>query len=254
MSKTFYKRFFFVTALISTLCSTLIFATELANRAYVLVYNGRVADADGVKKVAQMAKEKGYDVKFISNLNRLPEMLTGAVCFIIGGTVGDTGELLESISDSREALMNFIKKGGRYLGICGGAYIASKGSQWPDGYEVGLGLVDCESFEYDPKYSDAQIISIEWRGSNRTIYYLNGPAFAKNKIPANSTVLAYYTNANKDVAAFSTILGKGRIVLCGPHPEADETWLIDDPRPLYASKWRATWDIFSGLFDTLFVK
>jgi glutamine amidotransferase-like uncharacterized protein len=143
-----------------------------------------------------------------------------------------------------------IENGGRYLGICGGAYVGSKGSQWSDGYETGMGLVDIESFAFSQN-TDPQILPISWSGTQRTIYYQYGPAFHENDIPANSQVLAYYTDAAHSVAAFAANVGSGKVLLCGPHPEADSTWLIDDPEPLNAETWTDTRDIFGNIFDTL---
>jgi glutamine amidotransferase-like uncharacterized protein len=224
---------------------------EETGKDYILIYNGTVADADGVTKIAEMAEENGYTVEYISNIGQLPEMLDNAVAFVIGGTQDDTGGLLEGLYAVQDDLKTYIENGGNYLGICGGAYVASKGSQWDDGYETGMGLVDIESFAYDKVYSDPQIIPITWRGTPRTIYYQYGPAFAKNTIPANSEVLAYYNNANQDVAIFKTKLGSGIIIMCGPHPEADATWLIDDPEPLNANTWTETKDIFQNIFTEL---
>jgi glutamine amidotransferase-like uncharacterized protein len=221
------------------------------NDNYILIYNGAIADEDGVLKVAEMAEDQGYAVEYISNLSKLPEMLNGAKAFIIGGTEGNTGDLLDEIDEAKEDLKTYIINGGNYLGICGGAYVASKGSQWPDGYETGMALVNIESFVFDPNYSDAQILTVTWQSSTRTFYYLNGPAFSKTDLPQMATIIANYHNANKDVAAFSTTLGKGKIVLCGPHPEADDTWLIDDPEPLNAETWTDTKDIFEYIFDEL---
>jgi glutamine amidotransferase-like uncharacterized protein len=218
---------------------------------YILIYNGSISDADGVAKITQMVEEKDYKPEYISNLDKLPEMLENAKAFIIGGTIGDTGDLLEEIDDSKGELKKFIENGGKYLGICGGAYVASKGSKWSDGYETGMGLVDIESFAYDSIYADPQIISISWLDTQRTIYYQYGPAFIKNSIPTESKVFAYYNNKNNDVAIFATPIGKGKILLCGPHPEADATWLEDNPEPLHANTWKNTHDIFSYIFDDL---
>jgi glutamine amidotransferase-like uncharacterized protein len=246
LKAVFFAAFFFI-SFSQTSCEK--DSEEIKN--YILVYNGSVADEDGVLKVTEMAEEQGYAVKYISNLSKLPEMLDGAKAFIIGGTIGNTGNLLDEIDESKDDLKSYIVNGGNYMGICGGAYVASKGSQWPDGYETGMALVNVECFIFDPNYSDAQIITVSWQSTNRTIYYLNGPAFAKTDLPQTVTIIAYYNNINKDVAAFSTTLGKGKIVLCGPHPEADNTWLIDDPKPLNAEMWTDTYDIFESIFDEL---
>jgi glutamine amidotransferase-like uncharacterized protein len=222
-----------------------------ATENFILIYNGKVADNDGVQKVAQMAAEKGYSVNYISNISELPDKLNGAKAFVIGGTTDDTQSLVDDLNVVKADLVSYINNGGRYLGICGGAYIGSKGSHWPGGYETDLGLVDIESFAYDSVYTDPQIISISWKNNNRPIYYQYGPAFSAGNIPANSSILAYYNNANHDVAAFTTKVGSGRILLCGPHPESDETWLSDNPAPLHADQWTNTWDIFMDFFNTL---
>lgn len=218
---------------------------------YILVYNGAVADRDGVEKITQMAEEQGFPVVFISNLKKLNERLDNAKAFIIGGTEGDTGDLLDDLFEVQDELKSYIVAGGNYLGICGGAYVASKGSQWADGYETGIGLVNIESFPYDTQYTYPQIISIRWFGVQRTIYYQNGPAFASKDLPVNSEVLALYTNQDQDIAAFKALSGKGKVILVGPHPEADESWLVDDPSPLYAASWTNTHDIFKTIFEIL---
>ena len=222
-----------------------------ATENFILIYNGKVADADGVTKVAQMATEKGYAVNYISKISELPDKLKGAKAFVIGGTKDDTQSLVDDLNAVKSDLVSYINNGGRYLGICGGAYIGSKGSQWSTGYETDLCLANIESFPYDGVYTDPQIITISWKNNNRPIYYQYGPAFAASNIPANSSVLAYYNNTNHDVAAFTTKCGNGRILLCGPHPEADATWLDDNPAPLHADQWTSTWDIFTDFFTVL---
>lgn len=218
---------------------------------YILIYDGKIADKDGVEKVAQMAEEQGYPVLYISNLKKLNEKLDKAKAFVIGGTEGDTGDLLEDLYEVQDELKTYINTGGNYLGICGGAYVASKGSQWADGYETGMGLVNIESFAYDQLYTNPQIITINWLGVQRTIYYQYGPAFAYKNLPPNCEVLARYTNPDQDVAAFNASSGAGKIILVGPHPEADDSWLVDDPPPLHASLWTNTHDIFQTIFEKL---
>jgi glutamine amidotransferase-like uncharacterized protein len=125
------------------------------------------------------------------------------------------------------------------------------GSQWDEGYETGMGLVNIESFAFDTEYYNPQIIPVTWLGNQRTIYYQYGPAFAKKLIPENSEILAYYINKNQDVAIFITQVEKGKVILSGPHPEADSNWLIDDPEPLNAETWTDTKDMFKYIFDKL---
>ena len=219
--------------------------------AYILIYNGKVADVDGVMKIAEISAENGFAVAYISNLRKLPALLASARAFVIGGTDDDTDDLLDDLYEVQDELKTYIEKGGNYLGICGGAYVASKGSQWDDGYETGMGLVDIDCFAYDVDFIDPQIITINWFGSPRTIYYQYGPAFAQSKIPEDSKIFAVYNNLNQDVAIFETTVGQGTVILCGPHPEADATWLLDDPEPVNAHNWKETKDMLQYILMQL---
>lgn len=221
---------------------------ETFTKDYILIYNGRSADRDSVRAIARAVGQLGRDVEYISELSDLPDKLRYAEAFVIGGTTYDTGYILEPLMLVREALDDYIYAGGRYLGICGGAYIASTGSEWEDGYEVGIGIIDVESFEYESEINNPQIISVSWLGADRSIYYLNGPGFYEHSL-SNANIYAYYEPGV--VAALITEYGSGKIALSGPHPEADITWLIDDPEPLDADKWSTTWDLFLQLFEEL---
>ena len=180
---------------------------------------------------------------------------------MIGGTEDDTADLLFALEKVETELRAYIREGGHYLGICGGAYLASLGSDWPQsegGREEDLGLVNVESFAFDPKNPDPQIIAVNWpQGTSRSIYYQYGPAFDPKALAVrvpNAEILAYYGSGG--VAAFATNFGKGRIVLCGPHPEGVEDWLEDDDGTMILNhaKWekRGTADLARELFTNLF--
>jgi hypothetical protein len=53
------------------------------------------------------------------------------------------------------------------------------------------------------------------------------------------------------VAALAVDLGQGRVAVCGPHPEADATWLDDDPAPVDADNWEPTQDLAVELLQSL---
>lgn len=215
--------------------------------SYILIYNGVSADSYCVSNMEKGFKELGYEVQFISDLSKLPAMLPNAKAFVIGGTDDDTQKILDPLYKVENDLKNYISNGGRYMGICGGAYIASKGSQWDDGYEDGISLVDVESVEFDKDYHDAQIINVQWLRAQRNVYLLGGPAFNGSDIP-DATILAKY-NDNR-VAAFLLNSGNGRILLCGPHPEADSTWL-EGENVKNAGNWMNSWDLFLDMTKKL---
>ena len=135
-----------------------------------------------------VAKALGHRVGYIADLENLPEALKGATAFMIGGTEDDTGDLLMALADVETELRGYIERGGHYLGICGGAYLASLGSDWPEsegGREDDIGLVAVESFAFDLKNSAPQIITVQWpKGTSRSIYYQYGPAFDPKALAA----------------------------------------------------------------------
>jgi len=233
---------------------------EEVKKPYILIYNGEGAAEGGPEALGLVAKALGHRVGYIADLEELPDALDGAAAFMIGGTEDDTGDLLEALEEVETELKDYIATGGRYLGICGGAYLASLGSDWPQsegGREDDLGLVAVESFAFDLKNPAPQIITVHWpKGSARSIYYQYGPAFDPKALAAGvptAKILAWYSTGS--VAAFAADSGKGRIALCGPHPEGVEDWLEDDDGTMILNweKWdkRGTGDLVRQLFETL---
>ena len=219
------------------------------NGAVALIYNGRVAAKGGPEAIAKCATSLGMRVMYFDSLNKLPQMLDGASICIFGGTQDDLTPLLNEFTpEIRGIVTNWVNDGGRYLGICGGGYIASQGWQEKNGFVKSLGLVPVVSAAWIEEAAP-RIITVSWNGGNRTIYYQYGPTFQTND---NSDIKVISRYSDGKVAAIATTLGKGRIVLCGPHPEADQTWLYD-PVPLDANRWTSTNDLALTLFQEAFM-
>ncbi|MDP3177007.1 MAG: hypothetical protein Q8M76_03815 [Spirochaetaceae bacterium] len=222
-----------------------------AGGGYALVYDGPVAAEGGPAAVAAVARELGLETRYISDLRKLPDMLKGAAFFAIGGTEDDLNPLLGELGPKVvAALKEWISGGGRYWGICGGGYIASKGWEEESGWVKTLGLLDLDSESYieDP---DPMIISVTWLGAERSIYYQYGPAFILRE-GSGVRVLATYDDGR--CAALIADVGAGKVALCGPHPEADETWLEDDPPPADAEDWEPTLDLAVAMLKELLSK
>lgn len=165
-----------------------------------------------------------------------PEQLKAAVqpqdMIIIGGTADDNedGELTLKQdlvkADAFDWLKQHIANGGRYVGICGGAYLPEK---WIDekGGERGLDIFPGEIINYSKKTA-ARMIKIDWGqpSQSRWVYFQDGPAFHPKK-DSNISVLARFS---KDRVAAAVIFpyGKGKVGLISPHFEADEEWVNDD--------------------------
>ncbi|KAM0696893.1 hypothetical protein Q7P36_002964 [Cladosporium allicinum] len=127
---------------------------------------------------------------------------------------------------------NFVAGGGRYLGVCLGAFLA--------GHNPGLGLIPKgDNVVREINQKGAQVddekdttIQTDWtfstgdkRGkteSRRWLYFQDGAAFRLSP-KSSAKVLGRYSK-NGDVAAILSPFGEGWVANVGPHPEADETW------------------------------
>ena len=156
---------------------------------------------------------------------------------------GGIGEQVVAQQADIPAIIQFVKNGGRYLGICMGAYMASQGE-----YGV-LGLFPAPAKVYF-KEPGAQIavedgeISVNWRGKTRSVFYGGGPAYTIPSGTAGVTVLATYSNG--EVATAVASYGKGKVAVTAPHVEApDESLYYGDHYPA------PTQDLANDLINTL---
>jgi glutamine amidotransferase-like uncharacterized protein len=209
-----------------------------------LVYNGKYADADGAQSVADLAEEFDLEVKYFSAPSQIVSKLATTRVIIIGGTVDDINPFIEAFTpDIIKAIKAYLNKGGRYLGICGGAYMASTGWEEEDGFIDALGLmrVETDSFSTDP---DPKVITVAWKDKKRTIYYQYGPYFI---LPASAGVKVVAKYQDGKVAACYQKVGNGKVYVCGPHPEADETWIEDDVEN--GAAWKPTDDLAEDMME-----
>ena len=189
---------------------------------YALIYNGPVSDGDSTRAIADVVRQVGLPVRYLSNIEALPAELNNARVFIVGGTEDDVEPLLNAFTaDARSALKTYLQNGGRYLGICGGAFVASAGWSEEEGFVPALGLVPATSDDYDGDFS-ARIFPITWLGEKRQMYYQAGPQFTPVPNPEQVKVIAHFQN--HQIAALISLYGKGKVAVSGPHPEAPESW------------------------------
>ena len=188
------------------------------------------------------------EVLYFDSADILFEQLDDAALFMIGGTEDNLDPFVSQFTPEMQVeLQSWIESGGGFLGICGGAYIGSMGWEESGGFVAMLNLAPVETEEYlsDP---DPRIISVDWNDEQRSIYYAYGPALLTDGVPAVEVIATYEDGRT---AAIEYARGNGNVILCGPHPEADETWLDDDPVPLDADQWEDTSDLIQELFERL---
>lgn len=140
--------------------------------------------------------------------------------------------------DAVDELRNYVSNGGAYIGICAGAYFASKTVEWEGGsYPYELALFDgtaTGSLNYIapwPEYKMTQLtlnkdnpINSDSDNSLSVLYY-GGPILTPNTGVEVNTV-ATWDDANNTAAIINFEYDDGRVLLLGPHLEIEE----DDER------------------------
>lgn len=170
-----------------------------------------------------------------------------------GGSGSGQGKALEK--KGREAVREFVKKGGGFLGVCAGAYLATNDYDWS------LNLIDAKVVdrkhwargkgEVTLKLSPKGKELFERKSNEMKIYYAQGPLLGRREwdspaVPNYESLAIFATEiaekgAPKGVmartsAAVRANYGKGRVFCFSPHPELTEG--LDHLIPLTVS-WAA---------------
>ena len=138
-----------------------------------------------------------------------------------GGT-GDADLFHRLINDKASIIRNYINDGGKYLGICMGAYWASKH------YFNLLNNIEVHQYICRPKAevrrSYQTTLKVTWNRKETEMYFFDGCAFTGNKF---KTIARY---ANGDPMA---VIQKN-VGLIGCHPESRQTWY---KKPYLRDRW-----------------
>lgn len=196
-------------------------ARTLPRRA--LVYRGPASSPgcpEAVARLLALAVEP-YDVVFCGpdeDVVLTRESLAGAAMYVQpgGGTLASAWLHMEQHAP---LIREWVHAGGRYLGFCLGGYLT--------GATPGFGLLPGDSAQYiSTRNSEIDttgntVVEVTWRGDKRWMFFQDGPIFVLRG-DASTEVLARYRNGR--VAAVAADFGRGRVVVVGPHPEADRSW------------------------------
>jgi len=170
-----------------------------------------------------------------------------------GGSGGGQGRDLDTLG--REAVREFIRGGGGYLGVCAGAYLATNEYPWS------LNLIDAKVVDRKHWARGKGMVVIEFSSEGRDffnydfdemmIYYGQGPLLARREwddpdVPDYETLAIYSTEiAEKGApegimvgnsAIVRTEYGDGRVFCFSPHPEMTDGLAYMIP---VAVKWLA---------------
>jgi len=171
---------------------------------------------------------RDYQFNIFSRHNTLQKNFFDDVDIIaIPGGVGDSDTFKRVMAHHKNKIKDFVANGGRYLGICMGAYWA--GSEYLD---ILKGR-DCVQYLSRPKTDTrrphAKDLQVTWKGRSEKIFWYDGCAITGR---GKFDVVATY--ANGDVMAGY----QDRIGLIGSHPEAEQHWYDEYSwmKPKYVGK------------------
>jgi len=145
---------------------------------------------------------------------------------VVPGGIGDAQAFHRAMRHHIPRIRDFVlNDGGRYLGICMGAYWAGK-------HYLNL-LQDRDCVQYlarpnsDTRRPHAKDLEITWNGKKERMFWYDGCSVVGS---GPLDVIATYPNGDP-MAAF-----QGRVGLIGSHPEAERTWYSE------YSWMRKVWD------------
>lgn len=239
----------FLATAIAAVCLSFLFMTPARvsmAAGLALVYSGPGSAEDSPEALAAVIARMGLEPRYFEAPEELPKLLDAAVLLAVGGTDDDTRELRESFSEKIVlAIRRFVANGGRYCGICGGAYLPS--DHWQeDGLVHGFGLAPVSPDNFK-NYPPPMLLPIRWGGETRNMYYQLGPYFDILESDASLQVLAWYDD--ESAAALTCAFGRGKVLLSGPHPEAPRAWIED--ADLEVGDWQSSADLLEAALRDL---
>ena len=172
--------------------------------------------ADGVNSIMHSLYPH-YKFKILTRHKLSKEELKtfwdGVDIFCVPGGLGDVGTFNKIMKNHIPHIKQFLENGGRYLGICMGAYWA--GSNY---FNLLKGR-DCVQYLTRPKTDTrrphAKDLEVTWNGNKENIFWYDGCSIVGR---GKFDVVATYANGDA-MAGY-----QNRIGLIGSHPEAQKWW------------------------------
>ena len=168
-----------------------------------------VQSSNGIIK----ALDNHYHFKLFSKNEVEDGFFNNVDAVVVPGGFGDADSYDSLFKYNGRAVKKYIKSGGRYLGICMGAYWASS---------LYLNILDnIEAVQYlkrpdtDTRRPHAKNMNITWRDDDMNMFWYDGCALIGD---GNKEVVATYSNGD----AMAII--QNRIGLIGCHPESEQFW------------------------------
>ena len=164
-------------------------------------YNGIIQSLESKYKFKLFTKHK-VEGNFFDDVD--------AVMF--GGGLGDSDSFKHLLKENKRDVKNFVRSGGKYIGICMGGYWA--------GSEYFNLLENCDTVQYikqpntDTRRPHAKNLDVMWEGRKEKMFFYDGFAVTDG----DYEIVAKYMNGD----AMAVI--QNNIGIIGCHPEATIHW------------------------------
>ena len=204
-------------------------------KSLVYVYTDHpMCSIDCADATCEVLNQSGmYDARLIGP-SAFPKLkfnrknLFKADCIVFPGGDGDADQFDKDLYKYTRLVNEYVKRGGRYVGICQGSYFAGKHYfNLLEGYDA---VQYIKTQNACTRRSGPEIVKINWKGNGPLpIYFHDGAAFKdEGRRDCFANVLGRYKN--KEIAALVQTKGNGSIGVIGPHPEAQKWWFYSQNR------------------------
>ena len=172
------------------------------------------------------ALSANYEVKWFTVRDNLDEVLNDVDGVVFPGGIGDSDSYHDFFTRSKaNKIAAFLARGGRYIGICMGAYWA--GSRYFDL----LDGVDVTQYIKRPtadiRRSYGTVAQVDWLGKKQYMFFYDGCTFTGT---GSCDIIAKYSNGDP------MAIIQGNVGIIGCHPESEEFW-YEDPYQYINEYW-----------------
>tara|TARA_Y100000310_G_scaffold40276_1_gene37794 strand:+ start:869 stop:1507 length:639 start_codon:yes stop_codon:yes gene_type:complete len=175
---------------------------------------------DGFVKIKKLLTDVQHKTITRTDINNKAFSLQEFSCIIFPGGYAYPGYTKYVSQIGKQRLRKFVEDGGKYVGICAGAYFAGRNVIYQDkdvtktgNYDLNLfsGIVSGPAYKSNPdlRWKSTKIL---FEDDEIRMKYAAAPCFSEH-----GTIIARYLDNTP--AIVSEKCGKGEVLLFGPHPE-----------------------------------
>ncbi|MEC8253024.1 MAG: BPL-N domain-containing protein [Planctomycetota bacterium] len=200
------------------------------------MFSAKGVSGNGPKSLERLLRD-GFDVRRFGARDVQDGALDQFDVVVFPGGSG-SGQARALGSAGRERVRKFVRRGGGYVGICAGAYLAANNYEWS------LDILDADVIDRKHWARGRGTVQLAWSKGARAVVgapttdavrYANGPIYARSgddELEDFVVLATYRSEVNTNGAPEGVMLdapaivrgvfGAGRVVCSSPHPEQTE--------------------------------